>query len=100
MQHAFDSLINFITTPQYFFFIAIALFLASIQFAEVWTRPKVALGILAGLVLFVLYACTKHQIQLTLGRPDNIPIVIVLASLGFLYWLSMRQAVLNDKRIE
>src|SRR5262245_44811058 len=100
MLHAFDSLINWITTPQYFFFIAIALFLASIQFAHVWTKPKVALGIAAGLVLFVVYAMTKHQIMLTLKKPDNIPIVIVLGSLGFLHWLSMRQAVLNDQRID
>src|SRR5262245_62513783 len=100
MLHAFDSFINWITDPAIFFFAAIILFLASIQFAHVWTRPKVALGIALGLVLFVAYAMTKHQVADTISKPDNIPIVIVLAALGFLYWLALRQAVQNDARIE
>src|SRR5262245_61180047 len=96
----FDGLINWVTNPAVLFFVAIILFLLSIQFAEVWTRPKVAglIGVL--LVAFVVYGTTKHQVALTLSKPDNIPIVMVLGSLGFLYWLAMRQAVLNDKRID
>jgi hypothetical protein len=95
----FDSAINFLTGPAVFFFVSILLFLASVQFAEVWTRPKVAGGIAAALVLFVVYAATKPQVHETLGKPDNLPIVIVIAALGFLYWLSMKQAVDNDRRL-
>jgi hypothetical protein len=96
----FDQAINFLTDPRVFFLVSIVLFVASIQFAEVWTKPKVAAVIALLLVVFVAYATTKYQVGKTLKAPDNIPIVIVLASLGFLYWLAMRQAVQNDKRID
>lgn len=99
-MHLFDSAINFLTNPGIFFLVSIGLFLASVQFAEVWTKPKVAGGIALALVGFVGYAATKHQVATTLSKPDNIPIVIIIAALGFLYWLSMRQAVENDRRID
>ncbi len=95
----FDDLINWLTDPRVLFFVSIVLFLASVQFAKVWTRPPIALGIGAFLVLFGIYAATHHQVADTLSKPDNIPIVIIIAVLGFLYWLAMRQAVQNDERL-
>ncbi len=94
-----DDFINFLTDPKILFFVSIVLFLASIQFAKVWTKPKVAAGIGVFLVGFGVYAASHHQVGVTLSKPDNIPIVIVLALLGFLYWLAMRQAVVNDELI-
>lgn len=99
-MHLFDQAINFVTSPSVFFFVSIALFVASIEFAHVWTKPKVAGGIALALVAFVGYASTKHQVAETLSKPDNLPIVIIVALLGFLYWLSMRQAVENDARVD
>lgn len=100
MLHLFDQAINFLTNPAVFFVVSIGLFLASIEFAHVWTRPKVAGGIAAALCVFVAYAMTKHQVYETLRKPDNVPIVIVIALLGFLYWLAMRQGVENDRRTD
>lgn len=94
-----DNIVNFLTDPRVLFFVSIALFLASIQFASIWTRPPVALGIGAFLILFGVYAATHAPVAETLSKPDNIPIVIIIAALGFLYWLAMRQAVQNDARI-
>ncbi len=96
----FDQAINFLTRPEILFGVSVVLFLASIQFAEVWTRPKVALGIAAALVAFTAYGATKPQLAYNLARPDNLPILILIALLGFLYWLAMRQAVENDRLIE
>ena len=95
----FDQAVNFITQPAWFFFVAIALFLASIHFAETWTKPKFAAGLALALIGFVVYASTKHQVGETLSKPDNIPIVMIVAVLGFLYWLSLRLATQNDARI-
>ena len=92
--------VNFLSKPEVLFFVAIAGLVASIRFAEVWTRPKVALAIAAGIVLFWVVAAHSRQVGLTLSRPDNIPIVMTPGLLGFHYWLAMRQAVLNDRRIE
>src|SRR5436190_19593630 len=88
------------TRPEWLFAFSILGLLASLKFAEVWTQPRVALGILVGMVVLGVFVAMHHQVGLTLSRPDNIPIVITLAALGFLYWLALRQGVLNDKRIE
>ena len=49
--------------------------------------------------MFAVVSYGHEQAKKTLSLPDNIPIVIVLAALGFLYWLSLRQAVRNDRLI-
>jgi hypothetical protein len=92
-------LVNFLSRPEVLFFVAIAGLLASLKWAHVWTRPPVALALAAGLVVFAVVAAQHEQVQKTMSLPDNIPIVIVLAALGFLYWLALRQAVRNDELI-
>ena len=92
--------INFLTRPEILFGISIVLLLASIQLAEVWTKPKIALPIALVFVVAGVLASRNEQVKDVLSKPDNIPIVIVLAALAFLYWLALRQAVQNDARIE
>jgi hypothetical protein len=91
--------VNFLSRPEVLFFVSIVVLALSIKFAEVWTRPPVALGIAAFLVVFSVVAAQHPQVAYSLNLPDNIPIVIVLVALGFLYWLALRQAVRNDRRI-
>src|SRR5262245_33313889 len=91
--------VNFLSRPEWLFFLSILLLAASLKFAEVWTQPKVALPLAALAVVFATISYTLPMIKRTLSLPDNIPIVIVLVSLGFLYWLSLRQAVRNDRLI-
>ena len=103
-----DNVVNFATDPRWLFFIAIGGLLLSLKFARVWTQPKVALGIFGAIVAFWVYAALRptgnpggyNQVVETLRRPDNIPIVMTLALLFWLYWLALRQAVANDARIE
>jgi hypothetical protein len=92
-------LVNFLSRPEVLFFLSIATLVASLRFAHVWTQPKVALPLALLLVVFGIVSYAHPQVKATLALPDNIPIVIVLAALAFLYWLALRQAVLNDRRI-
>jgi Ca2+/Na+ antiporter len=92
-------LVNFLSRPEILFVVSIVALLASLKWAHVWTEPRVALPLAAVLVLFTVVAAGHPQIQRTMALPDNIPIVIVLVALFFLYWLALRQAVRNDARI-
>src|SRR5262245_231682 len=40
-----DTVVNWLTKPEVLFFGAILLLVLSVKFAEVWTRPPIALGL-------------------------------------------------------
>lgn len=86
--------------PKYFlplFFVAFVLALVAYR---TWTKPRVAgaLG-LAGLAAFAL-AFTNHNFALIVMKPDNIPIVGMMFLVLFFTWFALRQAAVNDARIE
>jgi hypothetical protein len=96
-----DDVVNFLTDPRILFFVAILALVLAFKFAEIWTKPLVALGIGVFFFAFGAWAAGHHpQLWESLRKPDNIPIVMVLILLYFLFWLAMRQAVLNDRRLE
>lgn len=108
MEHLFlkfDAAVNFLTAPQYLFPLSVLLLVATLKFAHVWTRPPIALALGGLLVLLGLYSWfdwpgVSHQsFRDSLSKPDNVPIVLILGSLAFFTWLSLRKGTLNDERI-
>jgi len=100
-----DGVCNFLTQPHYLFGLSIVLLILMLKYARFWTQPKVAAGLGLFLVLLAVYSwrdwpgVSHQQFRESLGKPDNIPIAIVLGSLAFFTWLSLRKAVVNDERI-
>ncbi|MBI3269863.1 MAG: hypothetical protein HYZ53_12630 [Planctomycetes bacterium] len=92
--------INALTAPSIFVTLAILVFFASLKFYRIWTRPKFALGLLVASILFFLISITDAHFQWIVSQPDNVPIMAMLYVVGFFYWLSLRQAAINDERIE
>ena len=106
MFETIDSIFNVLTQPAILFPLATVMLILSLRFAHVWTKPPIALAI--GLVLagLVVYSCLDigireghAQFRESLGKADNVPIIIILGLLYFFYWLSLRKAVINDERI-
>jgi hypothetical protein len=63
------------------------------------TQPIVAFAIL-NIFLFVSgWAITDPNFRLIITKEDNVPIVMLIFTVGFFTWLAMRQAVVNDERI-
>jgi hypothetical protein len=46
------------------------------------------------------WSMTDPNFRLIVAKEDNIPITMLIISVGFFSWLGMRKAVLNDERIE
>jgi hypothetical protein len=42
---------------------------------------------------------TDYTFQQIITKPDNVPIVMLIFTVGFFTWLPMRQAVINDDRL-
>jgi len=93
------GLINAVADPRYFFILAV---LALVVL--VWKRDRIAsstvgYGLLGLLTLFFIFGIFDPNFRLIVTKPDNVPIVGLIFLLVFFTWYSMREAVLNDRRI-
>src|SRR5438477_8878498 len=90
---------NAVADPRLFFLLAVA-GLALV----VWKREHVAsntigyggLGILGA---FFVFGTFDPYFRLIVTKPDNVPIVGLIFMLVFFVWFSIREGVLNDRRI-
>ncbi len=93
------SFFNAIANPRLFFVLAVAALVVL-----VWKREKVAsnlfgyvtFGLLAAFFTFGVF---DPNFRLIVTKPDNVPIVGLIFLLVFFVWYSIRQAVLNDRRM-
>src|SRR6266704_5679638 len=93
------GIINAVADPRYFFLLAV---LALVVL--VWKRERIAsnaagYGLLGALTLFFVFGIFDPNFKLIVTKPDNVPIVGLIFLLVFFTWYSMREAVLNDRRI-
>jgi hypothetical protein len=92
---------NTLSDPAIFLTLAVAAFLALLKWYRVVTRPAVAgaIGLLG--VGFLAFAATdENLVHNALGKPDNLPIPLMLGSVAFFTWLALRRAAVNDERAE
>ncbi len=93
--------LNALSDPAVFLTIAVALFLAVLKWYRAVTRPAVA-GAIGALMLAALALgfSDENLMKNALGKPDNLPIPMMLGTVGFFTWLALRKAAVNDERLE
>jgi len=93
------GIVDAVADPRLFFTLAVvALFLV------IWKREQVAAnafgyGTLGLLLVFFVFGTFDPNFRLIVTKPDNVPIVGLIFLLVFFIWYSIREAVLNDRRI-
>jgi Cytochrome b(C-terminal)/b6/petD len=95
VQEGVNSAMNPIT---YFVGACGGLFLV-LYFRRFFTDPIVAWTILMLGLLFSGWAMTNDNFKAIITKPDNVPIVMLIFSVGFLTWLALRKGVINDDRL-
>src|SRR6195256_4876078 len=93
------SVINVIADPRLFFLLVVAALVVVL-----WQREKVAsnlvgYGGLGMLAVFFIFGTFDPNFRLVVTKPDNVPIVGLIFLLLFFVWYSIREGVLNDRRI-
>jgi Cytochrome b(C-terminal)/b6/petD len=93
------GIFNAVADPRLFFVLAVAA-LAML----LWKREKIASNtfayVLFGLLfIFFAFGSFDPNFRLIVTKPDNVPIVGLIFLLVFFVWYSIREAVLNDRRI-
>ena len=66
---------------------------------EVFASNGAGYGLLGGLAIFFVFGIFDPNFRLIMTKPDNVPIVGLIFLLVFFVWYSVREAVLNDRRI-
>lgn len=95
ITHAIDAVMN----PISYFVISTAAFFALLAFRRFLTDPIVGWSGLMLTLLFSGWAMTDVNFRNIITKPDNVPIVILIFSVGYCTWLALRLAVINDDRI-
>jgi hypothetical protein len=74
-------------------------FVAVLYWRRFFTQPVVAFLILNLSLLFAGWAMTEPNFRSIMTKPDNVPIPLLIYSVGFTTWLALRRAVINDDRM-
>src|SRR5215203_4134433 len=90
---------NTLANPRLFFLLAVAALILMVWKREKIASNRVGYGLLGLLGVFFLFGAFDPNFQLIIGKPDNVPIVGLIFLLIFFTWYSIREAVLNDRRI-
>jgi hypothetical protein len=94
------ELINTLSAPVYSFTAVLILFSVGFKYYRVVGTKKlgyISLGIFS---LFSLFFLSDDNFYKIITTPDNIPIVMLIMSVGFFTWYAIYKAAANDLRIE
>ncbi|MEO8257159.1 MAG: cytochrome C [Acidobacteriota bacterium] len=93
------SIFNAIADPRLFFALAVVALVVLLWQRERVASNAVGYGTLALLGLFFVFGVFDPNFRLIVTKPDNVPIVGLIFLLVFFVWYSIREGVLNDRRI-
>lgn len=92
--------INFIFQPEIYISWVFVLFLLAMVYYRKWTKPLVFWPMMIIAALLYVVSFTDHNFMTIVGKPDNVPITILIFTVVFFVWLGFRQAAINDERID
>jgi len=93
------GIINAVADPRLFFILAVAALVVMVWKREVVAQNNFGYGLLGLLGVFFIFGTFDPNFRLIVTKPDNVPIVGLIFLLMFFVWFSIREAVLNDRRI-
>lgn len=97
-QGARDA-VDAVMGPVSYFCIAVAAFFLFLYFRGPLTEPVIAFAFLDLSLLASGWSMTDPNFQSIITKPDNVPIVMLIFSVGYFTWLAFRKSVINDERL-
>ncbi len=99
-SNAIKDAINAVCAPHWFFSLSCAGTAVFMIGYRKLTKPGFALAALFAFTAFYALSATDSDFRSIISKPDNVPITMMIYSVGFFLWLSFRQAAINDENIE
>lgn len=98
MGQEIKNLVDFLTSPTLFFLEFTLAIVFVLKFRSFFTKNSVIAVFFALLTAFFVWAFGDPNFNRIITKPDNIPIIILLATVVFFSWLSLKRAYINDER--
>jgi hypothetical protein len=99
MPHFLRDSVDWLMGPVTYFVLSVILFIVFLYFRDFLTAPLVAWTILILGLFFAGWAVTDPNFRLIVTKEDNVPIVLLIFTVGFFTWLAFRKGVVNDQRL-
>jgi len=99
MPEGMKQAVNDLMNPVSYFVLAVAGLAVFLYWRRFLTEPGVAWAILNITLLFSGWSLTDRTFRDVITKPDNVPIVLLIFSVGYFTWLAFRKAVINDERL-
>jgi hypothetical protein len=91
--------VDFLMGPVTYSTLSLVAFVLFLVFRRFFVNPQVAWAVLNLSLLAAGWAMTDPEFQKIITKPDNVPIPMLIYSVGFFTWAAMYRAVQNDERI-
>jgi len=92
--------VNWLLEPERLFLLAAMTLVLMLGYHRVWTRPWLAGALLAGFGLCWFASAFDADFFKIVSKPDNVPITLMIFSLGLVLWVAFRRMAINDRRLE
>jgi hypothetical protein len=99
MLDSIKHLIDLASTPSISFTVFAIVFIWALFIRKVWTKQGTIIAMIAITVILTV-ALMDHNFRVTLLKPDNAPIFLMIYIFGLCLWVAMTQAHNNDRRME
>lgn len=100
MGDTIKAVVDYLSQPTIYFFGTIVLLWAVLQFRAFFTKTWVITVFFIVSTGFMVFAWDDPNFNKIITKPDNIPIIILLVTVIYFSWLSLRRAYINDERIK
>jgi len=89
---------NWLTEPTRYSVASILALVAVLYFRRFFAKVWVVTAFFVVSTAFFVFAFQDPNFNAIITKPDNVPIIILFATVVFFSWLSLRRAVINDER--
>ncbi|MDP6762780.1 MAG: hypothetical protein QF860_07950 [Planctomycetota bacterium] len=100
MGQLIKDLIDTITKPVPYFLGSVALLCVVLKFRRFSTKTSLIAGFFLVGSVFLVWAWDDPNFNRIITKPDNVPIIILIFSVVYFSWLSLRRAYVNDERLK
>src|SRR5438067_644217 len=96
LPHSIRETVDLLMGPVVYTTLSVTAFVLVLVFRRFFTDPQVAWAVLNLSLLFAGWAMTDPNFFAIVSKPDNVPIPMLVYSVGFFTWLALHRAVQND----
>jgi hypothetical protein len=99
-EHILKPVLSFVAKPEILMPLASVALILTLKYYRTITKPRIAGPIGLAIAGLLVVSCFESNFKKNILKPDNVPIVLLLFSVFFFLWLSLRRAAINDEAAE